>query len=488
MDLLLIIPPYHRRLGSGVIFPLGLGYIAAVAERAGFSVSILDCAAQCHSLDKPHIKQFEMWLRGLLPNMPPRIAIGIGPCTTSALRGIQIVADICKSVFPNIPLIFGGPLVGLPDSNALFLNQFKADAVVLGDGEVAIAGILNGLMSGSSLDELPGVVTSSVSKLPNIVTDLDDLPFPNRDALILSPDYRLSIRRDLFRNPFATIMASRGCPHHCDFCISGSSRNGVYSRRSIRNIILEMKYLVEQCGIRTVVFYDDCFFPSATHLENDVLEFTTQLNMLALDINWEIEMRPEVVYALNSTLANTLYLSGCRQINIGIETANMGLSAVLGKPANPELLRKSLSQIKRGAPALRLTGTFILGGPGETEDTIAQTVEYAKSLGLLFAHFYPLEIYPGTKLYESIYGIIPADWLYQRVISDDLPWGEIIYENQFLSRDSLLAMVNQAYNKFYNDSCWHNTAVQFLGSNYSSIAGRISMWINDRFNLRSSIV
>ena len=136
---------------------------------------------------------------------------------------------------------------------------------------------------------------------------------------------------------------------------------------------------------------------------------------------------------------------------------------------------------------MRLTGTFILGGPGEDYSTINDTIEFSTSLGLLFAHFYPLELYQGTALYEDVFGEQDTRTWYHRIISDDLPWGEVIYENEILSRNELLRSVSNAYKAFYSREAWHQQALHMLGQNYTKIADAVLEWSKDRFRLNREI-
>jgi radical SAM superfamily enzyme YgiQ (UPF0313 family) len=136
---------------------------------------------------------------------------------------------------------------------------------------------------------------------------------------------------------------------------------------------------------------------------------------------------------------------------------------------------------------MRLTGTFILGGPGEDYATINDTVEFSTSLGLLFAHFYPLELYQGTALYEEVYDEQDTTTWYHKIMSDDLPWGEVIYENEILSRNALLNSVSNAYNTFYSRETWHQLARRMLGKNYVETANVVSEWSKDRFNLKRKV-
>ena len=480
VDLVLIHPPYHRRNGSGVIFPLGLGYIAAAAMEAGFTVRIIDGARQCSSLREDSLEEFLLWLSQELSTSSPRLAIGIGPCTTSSVRSIKAISGVCKNVFPRVPLIFGGPLASIPGQERLFFEEFSASALVPGDGEDAVCDLLSALQRNAPLESVKHIVTpGSTIKACNIVKDLDALPFPYRKIR----SYRLSTRRDLFRPPFATVVASRGCPYKCPFCMSGLLRQGHYHRRSLSTVTEEIMLLQSRYDVRTVVFYDDTFFPSSNSLCIDVQAVVQSFKTLTRPIYWEIEMRPDILIALEPHLAKQLFHAGCRQINVGIEKGWQKGRQTIGKNVTSGEIRTAIERIRKTIPSMRITGTFILGGPDETKETIRETVDFAISLELLFVHFYPLEVYPGTALFAQTYSGVDALWWYEQVMKDDLPWGEIIYEGGDLDRDELLRCVGEAYKRFYQRPAWHDQARLQLGKHYDNIIPTVATWRGDRFAL-----
>src|SRR5207237_7565040 len=103
--------------------------------------------------------------------------------------------------------------------------------------------------------------------------------------------------------------------------------------------------------------------------------------------------------------------------------------------------------VKSVVPDMRLAGTFILGGPNETEVDIKSTIAFAKSLSLDFAHFYPLEIYPGTPFFAQVsdWGQQPTEWAYRMLENDENYWGEILYETKELPSWSLVELTHRAY-------------------------------------------
>lgn len=235
------------------------------------------------------------------------------------------------------------------------------------------------------------------------------------------------------------------------YCVSGNMKSNQipFRQRSKENIIEEMTMLKIEHGINDIVFYDDCFFSNIIKLKDDVSEFCNKLLGTQLNIQWQIEMRPDFFILLSIDELSLLRQAGCRQINIGIEKVSRNGLRFLGKTGNLEGLKEKIA-LARENIGIKISATFILGGAEEDEDDIKQLVEYAKGLSLDFAHFNPLFVYPGTPLYDKMFKN-KREWV-DIILRDDLPWGEIVYENEKLSREKLLRLIDYAYMEFYKDT------------------------------------
>ena len=160
-----------------------------------------------------------------------------------------------------------------------------------------------------------------------------------------------------------------------------------------------------------------------------------------------------------------LYQSGCRQINLGIEKVSISGLKYLGKNISLNGLADQIKYVKN-ISKIKIAGTFILGGKDETRENIEHTIEVSTNMNLDFAHYNPLFIYPGTPIYQECFHN-EKDWV-DYIMKDTWPWGEIVYQNKYVSREQLLELVNYAYEKFYEESSYKN-----------------SIMVKDRFNLNS---
>ncbi len=479
-DILLIHPSYHRRLGSGTVPPIGLAYLASFLSKEGFTSKILDCSLYFDGLDPSKIEKMKNWLRIQLILANPRLAIGIGPCTTSSIRSILAVKDVCREIDQQIPLIYGGPLTLIPNQDWLFFEKLDAFAIIKGDGESALSHILTQLCEGKTPSNIPGVQNSiNQQAKPYFMEELDSLPYPSWNSFNMSA-YKPSIRRDLFVYPFAPLIGSRGCPHRCNFCISGQLIK--YRKHSFEYIVEQAQILRKNYNIKSIIFYDDSLFPYKSKINVDINLFAGLLFQSAPDILWQVEIRPDVFAQISDDTFNHIFLCGCRQMNIGIEKASASQLKSISKEYDIKQLKKTCQSAAKACPKMRLTGTFILGGPEETLESIQENIEYSTQLNLLFAHYYPLELYPGTPSYSSVFGQNNRVW-FEKVMNDELPWGEIIYENDNISSTQLMDLAHSAYRYFYDRNEWKELAKYHLGENYAKVQTHVKSWLNDRFQL-----
>jgi anaerobic magnesium-protoporphyrin IX monomethyl ester cyclase len=477
---LLISPSYNRRLGSGIVPSIGLAYIASFLRSSGFTPHILDCSLYFDDLSILTLERMKKWLRkGLLAHRP-RFAIGIGPCTTPTVRSIQTIAETCRETYPTIPLIFGGPLAMIPGQEWLFFKELKASAIVKGDGEFPLRDILVCLRECQSISGIPGVQVYEDEKIENFfVQDLDKLPYPAWDIFELG-EYKPSVRRDLFVQPFAPIIGSRGCPFNCGFCVSGQYVE--YRRQSYERTAAEAGFLRKNFGIRSLIFYDDALFSDKRRMDEEMQLFATLITKKAPDALWQIEIRPDLFSCISEDTFEYVYARGCRQMNIGVEKSSEDQLRTLHKPYNTNDLREACNLVSRTCPKMRLAGTFILGGPGETAESIRETIEFSKELSLLYAHYYPLELYPGTPIYRSVLGNDQRLW-FEKIMNDERRWGEIVYESENISATQLIEFVHSAYGCFYGGKRWKEIATPFLGNYYDGVWAVVKLWQKDRFRL-----
>ena len=460
VDLLLINPPFHQRSGSGSIFPLGLGYIISSIENSGYSWDVIDCSKRILSYYEEDLENLKNFLNEEMGKYLPEL-IGIGPCITTQIKALKIIADCCKEHFDKERIFAGGPLASIDGQEWFFFDYLGLDQIIKGDGESAVLHGLQYVKQGRKLSDCTEITIRNRIFF-NEINDINKIPFPHR--LYLKENI-FSVRRSVSDKSIisASMITSRGCLYNCYYCVSGNMKYKKFRKRTNENIVEELISLKEM-GVSDIVFYDDCFFYNKYNVNKDVEAYCSLLIDSNINMTWQMEIRPDILAQLNNDSIVLLSKSGCRQINIGIEKTNSVSQQFLGKNIEINDIRKGIDQIK-GLSMIKVAGTFILGGGNETESDIKSMIKNSKNMNLDYAHYNPLFIYPGTRIYETVFHN-EREWV-DHILRDKFPWGEIIYENEHISGEELLDLVDYAYTYFYAGTDYENSAM-----------------VQDRFNLR----
>jgi len=388
-DLLLIYPYFNDDESIFKFPPLGLGYIASYVRSRGYTADIIDCT---------FLTEKEATRRA--KNAKARV-IGISCMSSmrdSALKLARGLRGSCEHI------IAGGPL---PTARpAEFLDHF--DLVVLGEGEETVLELLQAYDSGMDHKELgvkgvsfrqyggpkPGLDKKREAK--HIITpprqhikDLDSIPFPSRD-LFDHESYKRYFK-DHHGYTITSMMASRGCPFDCEFCsrpIFGRSYRG----RSTATIVDEMEEIVSY-GYDRIWIADDVFPLNRKMGE----EFCGQLIKRRVEAAWESLCRVDI---LDQELAAQMKKAGCYRLFFGMESGNDSILALMNKQTRVDQEKKAVGTAK--SVGIKTGGFFILGYPGETDETMLDTMRMASSLPLDYVSItmpYPI---PGTRLYDRV--------------------------------------------------------------------------------------
>lgn len=459
IDLLLINPPFHRRNGSGTIFPLGLGYIISAVKQEGFAYKVIDCTQIISTYKKEDLYTLRENLIGELKGYSP-LLVGIGPCITTQVKALQIITQCCLEMYGVDRIFAGGPLASINGQEWFFFDFLKIKYIVKGDGEEAICKMLDCVKRGEGIGNCDCVTRLGYSYF-NEIENIDGLNFPARPFIF---DNIISIRRkaeDTIRT--ASMITSRGCIYSCKYCVSGNMKYKKFRKRSNIDIANEMEYLLENYKITDVIFYDDCFFYNIKNVHNEIEMFCNTLIDRKISMTWQMEIRCDLFLKLCKEDIILLEKAGCRQVNLGIEKTYVAGLEELGKNIPLNGLAEQILALKN-ISHIKVAGTFILGGKNETERDIKDIIENSTKLHLDYAHYNPLFIYPGTPIYQE-YFKNEKEWV-DYIIKDNWPWGEVVYENKYINREQLICLVDYAYEKFYADSPYRN-----------------DIMIKDRFNL-----
>ncbi|HEB28987.1 MAG TPA: B12-binding domain-containing radical SAM protein [Porticoccus sp.] len=356
------------------------GYQPTIIESDIFDMTVEDVVAQVVA-DKPSY-------------------VGITLFTVGVWCGAEIARKI-KFALPETTIIVGGPHISSMAVETM--ERFREfDIAVVGEGEEILINLLKAMESGSDRKQVNGLVfmekgdiTDKVIKTPSHSLDknMDRLPMPAWDLL---PDFPKAYRPAIYdypSGPVASIAASRGCPFHCKFCDTSTFGSAVraYSAQRVFDIV---EHLQKEYGIKHIMFVDDLFTASRKR--------TTELCELLINsdvnITWSCASRVDVI---KPDLLHLMKDAGCWEISFGLESGSNELLKKMDKSADVEKSREALEWTH--AAGIRSKGLFMLGYPGETEETIAKTKAFVKSVPLTIMNLTKFTPYPGSPIYRDMY-------------------------------------------------------------------------------------
>ncbi|MDO8736253.1 MAG: radical SAM protein [Thermoleophilia bacterium] len=429
---LLITPP--QDLGVGEVKrpwistqPLGLAYVAAAVRDAGFEVRVIDAYSQGLSgaTIRRDIKEYQ-----------PQI-VGISALTPQWADAVQ-VAVIAKSVSGEILTVIGGPHVtAMPEKAAAAPG---VDVAVVGEGEGAMAEICRAVESGSGFGDIEGIAYSldgKVNRTPprSFINDLDSLSFPAHD-LLWEPKLYNPYPMWGKRGNFSCIISGRGCPYNCSFCDVTSQQGKRYRLRSAGNIVDEFVWLNRDFGVSMFSFRD----PSMVCNRRRLLEICDLILANGLDIVWTCSARANEV---DPEMLAAMKRAGCRVIQYGIEVGNAEMLMEIKNITREKVAEAVLATRRAGIHA---HGYFLFGFMKETEQTIEDTIEFARSLALDSAGFAVMVPFPGTQEYDDFKReglLLTEDWQDYNVS------GKPVYRHRNLTDEQLRAAPRRAYRRFY---------------------------------------
>ena len=355
---------------------LGIAWLAAVLEKDGHQVKILDAHAE-----HLHLDSIPQWVK----EHGPFDLVGI-TATTPLIGNALDIARGVKSQFPASRVVLGGvhPTV-LP---AEALAEPAVDLVVRGEGEETVREIA----AEKPWDRIAGISyrdDGAVVHNPDreLIGDLDTLPFPAYHLLPMHC-YRPAAGAAK-RLPATSVLATRGCPGRCTFCyrIFGHRlrcRSGV-------NLSQEVQLLQDRYGIKEICFYDDTF----TANRREVRAFCHAIQEMHLDLTWSCFSR---VDTFNADTFRLMKETGCHQVMYGVETYNREILKNINKKVDPQAAAGVIQATKEIGMEVR--AAFMLGNPGETEETMEENLRYAIRLNPDLALFNITTPYPGTEMFK----------------------------------------------------------------------------------------
>ena len=416
----LIHPPKPKSLRSKErgqwVRPLGLHYMAAVLEKHGFPVTILD-------FEKDLVDESQ---RVAILKDSPSDLFGITSVTYTRFQAIAIAREI-KKIFPKSVVLVGGVHFQFVAEETLsHINEI--DIVCYGEGENVILNVARAITSGKSVEEMydiPGIVFRRGDKIVRtppqpLIKNLDEIPFYTNFTWEDYPEY-VTVGNGKIRA--ITIITSRGCPYKCAFCSMGASK---YRVRSAGNVLDEIEYFVDRFGLNAVYFFDATFAASPKHVKSLCDEMINR----KVNIKWSCGLRADTPLDLLPLMKE----AGLVSFTLGVESGSPKILESISKGISLEQVEniiKAAEQLDIEVPCF-----FMLSHPDETLEDAMETVEFQRKImkhrNVVVVSSIVTMIFPGTKVEKLAKerGILPQDfsWAlpYKSEISDKFAMSENI--------------------------------------------------------------
>lgn len=387
---ILLINPIAREWSKPNCFPTGLGYIAGALLEKGHEINIIDLNA-VRSIGKE-------WLDYVLKNHEYDL-IGITGIITQ-YKTVKRIAKECRIFNPGAPIVCGGALAtSIPD---LILEKTDVNICVLGEGEVAINEIAF-IASQTDLSKKkvkygPKRPIADLSKIPEIpyyrfITEIyASHPIAWYNTRKWSDGVSVEEKKSL------NIVGTRGCPHNCIYCYHNYMGQG-YRLRKADSIIDEMMYLVKSYNVDYIHFTDDAFCTSKKYM----IEFCRKIDGqkfrgdFPTNLKWSCPGRADIV---DEELVKKLVDSGCVGLCYGLESGSQTILNRMNKKITIRQYRKAVELNQKYFPYQDYT--FIVGCPGETDETINDSINFCKEMGVTPTAVFFMTPYPGTPLFKEL--------------------------------------------------------------------------------------
>jgi len=426
--------------------PIGIAYLTAVLEKSGYDVTVIDCPAL--GIDHEN-------LGAKIATIEPSV-VGI-TSVTPMIQSALLAAHVAKEKCPNTIVILGGPHVTFMDEQILSENP-EVDVVVRGEGEQTLLELMRHVSNFGDLHEIAGITfrnNGRIIRTPNrpFIQNLDELPRPAYEQLPLK-------KYQLFGKTILPIMTSRGCPFRCSYCVS-SRLNGVKFRaRSPKNVVDELEWLRDTHGADAFSFYDDAF----TFDIERAGKICEEIKNRNIGLPWDCQTR---VDRISKEVLVKMREAKCQLVSFGVESGSQKILDAVNKRTTVEQNERAIGWAKEVGISVSIS--VIIGYPGETPDTLKQTMDFIRKVEPDYVYLCLATPYPGTALRELVKEL---GW------NMSIEWSQYdlqtpVFENPLLPNDELLEARKEFYNNFYSPKYILRQSLK--GNFYSQIMARTAL-------------
>ena len=358
--------------------PWGLWCVATAVRKAGHDVTVVDLmteqdpgAAVAKAIKKTDPEVIGISVRNIDDqNMKS---------PTFFLEKVKQVVAGCRKASKAVLVLGGAGYSIFPESALEFLG---ADMGIQGEGEQAFTLLLDRLSSGADLSAVPGLYLPGrgLQGKRAFTPDLDDFPFPD-DTVLASCEPGDDL--------WLPVQSRRGCFMNCSYCSTALIEGREVRQRLVRPVV-ECLARCAKLGFRHVFFVDNNFnIPKPF-----ALEMCKKMAATKLDINWRCILHP---HNADEDLVRAMAAAGCSQVSLGFESGSETILQKMRKKFSLEDIRRTANLL--AAHGIRRMGFLLLGGPGETRQSIEESLAFADSLKLDTVRVtIGIRIYPHIQL------------------------------------------------------------------------------------------
>jgi radical SAM superfamily enzyme YgiQ (UPF0313 family) len=426
LDVLLITPrsTYCNEVAQKVYPPLNLLYLAASLRAHGYAVDVLE--ANGLRMTDEQIKEH---IRATRPSL-----VGI-PVYSEILHQVRLLTELAKEAGAE-KVVLGGPhTAAVPERSLEYFP--RADFLLCGEAEDTLPQLVAELNNPSAYPSISGLWWREngelkVNPCDGQKPDIHQIPRPARDLVeevyASKRYYTVMVRQ----RPVDTIMTSRGCPFRCNFCYN---TNFKYRGRTPEDVIDEL-VSIRQRGIRNVEIVDDHF---TAHRERAMKIFDLIIAE-KLGISFRIKSRVNVV---DEELLARARQAGAYQISYGMESGVQRILDAMNKKTKVEHIVEATRLTQKAGLAVH--SSWVFGYPGETPESIEETIDLIVKLKPTTANVAMMRPYPETAAYHEAkeQGMLRGDW---HPDAEDFPWVQLPWVK---SKEELQAVVKKAMRRIY---------------------------------------
>jgi len=423
---------------SGTLyFPIWLAFAAGVLEQAGHEVTLTDAPAR--GLTDADILDMGKRIR------PELIVMDT---STPSIQSDILIASALKEKLPKTIIVLVGTHVSALPEETLSASE-AVDAVARREYEVTLRELAEVLEKepGMGKEAFSGIAGLSYRK-DGIVThnqdrqfinNLDELPWVSR---VYSKHLQIS---DYFNPnalyPMVTLITSRGCPFLCRFCVYPQTMTGrKYRLRSVEDVIEEIRFVRKTFPeVKSIFFEDDTLTVNKSRL----IAFSEALIKSDVRIPFVANSRID----LDLETMKVMKAAGCRQLCVGFESGNQEILNEIQKGIKIDRMEAFMENARKAG--ILIHGCFMIGFPGETHQTVEQTIALALRLNPDTVQFYPVMVYPGTEAYQDY---LNKGWITATDFREWLTPGGLhncVIRNDVFSPAELVKLCDEARRRFY---------------------------------------